>query len=87
VTRDVAAGALALSRVPQMERPGYADKVAERYAGPSNGRRTLAAAPPPPPPARSSKRPAGKTKVAGKAKTVGKTKTAAKPKRHKPNRK
>ena len=39
VTRDVTAGALALSRVPQVERPGYADKVAERYAGPLNGAR------------------------------------------------
>ena len=37
VTRDVPAGALALSRVAQIERPGYADKVAERYAGPGNG--------------------------------------------------
>ena len=33
VTRDVPAGALALSRVPQIDRPGYADKVAKRYAG------------------------------------------------------
>jgi bifunctional UDP-N-acetylglucosamine pyrophosphorylase / glucosamine-1-phosphate N-acetyltransferase len=32
VTRDVAAGALALSRGPQIEKPGYARKVAERYA-------------------------------------------------------
>ena len=37
VTRDVPAGALALARVPQIDRPGYADKVAQRYAGPSNG--------------------------------------------------
>ena len=51
VTRDVPAGALALSRVPQVERPGYADKVAERYAGPGNGasRRQIAAATPPAP--------------------------------------
>jgi hypothetical protein len=34
VTRDVPAGSLALSRVPQIEKAGYADKVAERYAGP-----------------------------------------------------
>src|SRR5262249_22592171 len=32
VTRDVPAGALALSRTMQIEKPGYADKVAERYA-------------------------------------------------------
>jgi bifunctional UDP-N-acetylglucosamine pyrophosphorylase/glucosamine-1-phosphate N-acetyltransferase len=48
VTRDVPDGSLALSRVAQVERPGYADKVAERYAGPGNGagRRPLAAAKP-----------------------------------------
>jgi bifunctional UDP-N-acetylglucosamine pyrophosphorylase/glucosamine-1-phosphate N-acetyltransferase len=32
VTRDVPAGALAISRVEQQSRPGYADAVAERYA-------------------------------------------------------
>jgi bifunctional UDP-N-acetylglucosamine pyrophosphorylase/glucosamine-1-phosphate N-acetyltransferase len=32
VTRDVAAGALALSRAPQIEKPGYAQKVAKNYA-------------------------------------------------------
>jgi bifunctional UDP-N-acetylglucosamine pyrophosphorylase/glucosamine-1-phosphate N-acetyltransferase len=37
VTRDVPAGALALTRAPQIEKPGYADKVAQRYAGPANG--------------------------------------------------
>jgi bifunctional UDP-N-acetylglucosamine pyrophosphorylase/glucosamine-1-phosphate N-acetyltransferase len=37
VTQDVPAGALALSRVPQIDRPGYADKVAARYAGIKNG--------------------------------------------------
>ena len=48
VTRDVPDGSLALSRVAQVERPGYADKVAERYAGPGNGasRRQIAAAKP-----------------------------------------
>jgi len=51
VTRDVPDGSLALSRVAQVERPGYADKVAERYAGPGNGasRRQIAAATPPAP--------------------------------------
>jgi bifunctional UDP-N-acetylglucosamine pyrophosphorylase/glucosamine-1-phosphate N-acetyltransferase len=94
VTRDVAAGALALSRVPQVERPGYADKVAERYAGPSNGARKAAAAPPPPlPPAKSSKRPPvkakaiGRTKPAGKTKAAPKTKPAPKAKARKPSRK
>jgi bifunctional UDP-N-acetylglucosamine pyrophosphorylase/glucosamine-1-phosphate N-acetyltransferase len=43
VTRDVPAGSLALSRVAQIERPGYADKVAERYATPANGQRKQAA--------------------------------------------
>jgi bifunctional UDP-N-acetylglucosamine pyrophosphorylase/glucosamine-1-phosphate N-acetyltransferase len=32
VTADVAAGALALSRVQQIEKPGYAQKVAKKYA-------------------------------------------------------
>ncbi|HEY7375469.1 MAG TPA: bifunctional UDP-N-acetylglucosamine diphosphorylase/glucosamine-1-phosphate N-acetyltransferase GlmU [Polyangia bacterium] len=32
VTRDVPDGALALSRVGQIDKPGYADKVKERYA-------------------------------------------------------
>jgi bifunctional UDP-N-acetylglucosamine pyrophosphorylase/glucosamine-1-phosphate N-acetyltransferase len=32
VTRDVAAGALALARAPQIEKPGYAQKVAKNYA-------------------------------------------------------
>jgi bifunctional UDP-N-acetylglucosamine pyrophosphorylase/glucosamine-1-phosphate N-acetyltransferase len=32
VVVDVAPGALAISRVPQIEKPGYADKVAGRYA-------------------------------------------------------
>ena len=31
VTRDVPAGALAISRVAQVDKPGYAQKVAERY--------------------------------------------------------
>jgi hypothetical protein len=33
----VPAGALALSRSPQIDRPGYADKVALRYAALANG--------------------------------------------------
>ena len=33
VTRDVPAGALAIARVEQQERAGYADAVAKRYAG------------------------------------------------------
>jgi bifunctional UDP-N-acetylglucosamine pyrophosphorylase/glucosamine-1-phosphate N-acetyltransferase len=32
VTRDVSAGALALSRAPQIEKPGYSQKVAKYYA-------------------------------------------------------
>jgi bifunctional UDP-N-acetylglucosamine pyrophosphorylase / glucosamine-1-phosphate N-acetyltransferase len=32
VTEDVAAGALVLSRVAQIQKPGYADKVAKKYA-------------------------------------------------------
>jgi len=32
VTKDVPAGALAISRTPQSEKPGYAQKVAKRYA-------------------------------------------------------
>ena len=45
VTRDVPAGALALSRSPQIEKPGYADKVAERYAGTASGAEKAAGAP------------------------------------------
>ena len=45
VTRDVPAGALALSRVAQIEKPGYADKVAERYAGIASGANKAAGAP------------------------------------------
>jgi bifunctional UDP-N-acetylglucosamine pyrophosphorylase/glucosamine-1-phosphate N-acetyltransferase len=67
VTRDVAAGALALSRVPQVERPGYADKVAERYAGPNSGARK--AAPPP----------VAAPKVATATKAAAKRKPAKKP--------
>ncbi|MEO5767673.1 MAG: bifunctional UDP-N-acetylglucosamine diphosphorylase/glucosamine-1-phosphate N-acetyltransferase GlmU [Polyangia bacterium] len=33
VTTDVAAGALAISRVAQVAKPGYADRLAERYGG------------------------------------------------------
>jgi len=66
VTRDVAAGALALSRVPQVDRPGYADKVAERYAGPNGARKVVVG--PPPAPAKTSKRPASKAKANVKAK-------------------
>ena len=33
VTRDVPAASLALSRVAQIEKPGYAQKVAKRYSG------------------------------------------------------
>jgi bifunctional UDP-N-acetylglucosamine pyrophosphorylase/glucosamine-1-phosphate N-acetyltransferase len=32
VTKDVPAGALAISRVPQVAKPGYAQKVAKRYS-------------------------------------------------------
>ena len=47
VTRDVPAGSLALSRAAQIEKPGYADKLAERYAAPPNGARKSAAKPAP----------------------------------------
>jgi bifunctional UDP-N-acetylglucosamine pyrophosphorylase / glucosamine-1-phosphate N-acetyltransferase len=60
ITRDVPAGALALSRVPQAERPGYADKLAERYAGPANGAGKRAAKPKP------AKRPPAKKAKSGK---------------------
>jgi bifunctional UDP-N-acetylglucosamine pyrophosphorylase/glucosamine-1-phosphate N-acetyltransferase len=33
VTRDVPAASLALSRTPQIDKPGYAQKVAKRYSG------------------------------------------------------
>jgi bifunctional UDP-N-acetylglucosamine pyrophosphorylase / glucosamine-1-phosphate N-acetyltransferase len=45
VTRDVPAGALALSRSPQIEKAGYADKVAERYTGIASGAKKAAGAP------------------------------------------
>jgi bifunctional UDP-N-acetylglucosamine pyrophosphorylase/glucosamine-1-phosphate N-acetyltransferase len=47
VTRDVPAGSLALSRATQIEKAGYADKVAQRYAAPPNGASKSAAKPAP----------------------------------------
>jgi len=70
VTRDVPAGALALSRVPQVDRAGYADKLAERYAGPTNGAGKKVAAPPAAP-AKASKRTPAKAK-SGKSSKSGK---------------
>jgi bifunctional UDP-N-acetylglucosamine pyrophosphorylase/glucosamine-1-phosphate N-acetyltransferase len=78
VTRDVPAGSLALSRVPQMEKAGYAEKAAQKYAGPANGAAKRATKPTP-----AKRRPA-KAKT---AKTNGKTtatttgKTTGKPSR------
>jgi bifunctional UDP-N-acetylglucosamine pyrophosphorylase/glucosamine-1-phosphate N-acetyltransferase len=63
VTRDVPAGALALSRVTQIEKEGYADKVAERYAAPTNGAGKAAAGG------------TAKAKPAKRAATSGKTKS------------
>jgi len=84
VTRDVSAGALALSRVPQVERAGYADKVAERYAGPVSGAAKKVAAPPSPP-AKASRR---STRTATPTATRTATATAsAKSKSRKPSRK
>ena len=77
VTRDVAGGALALSRVPQVERPGYADKVAERYAGPGSGARK--AAPPVAAPkvvTKPAKKPAKKTAAKSSQRSAAKKKTA-----------
>ena len=69
VTRDVPPGSLALSRAEQIEKAGYADKVAQRYAAPANGagKRAAKAAP--------AKRPAAKAR-GGK-----KNKASAKPSR------
>jgi bifunctional UDP-N-acetylglucosamine pyrophosphorylase/glucosamine-1-phosphate N-acetyltransferase len=64
VTRDVPAGALALSRVSQMEKAGYAEKVAQKYAAPANGAGKSATKPTP------VKRPAAKAKS---KKTTAKT--------------
>jgi bifunctional UDP-N-acetylglucosamine pyrophosphorylase/glucosamine-1-phosphate N-acetyltransferase len=71
VTHDVPDGSLALSRVPQVDRPGYADKLAERHAGPGNGARK-----PAPAPARAAKpaKPAKRAKGApAKAKRASKS--------------
>ena len=68
VTRDVPAGALALSRSPQIDRAGYADKVAERYAAGRNGAGKAAL--------KTVAKPVAKT-VAKPVKTV--TKTASRP--------
>jgi bifunctional UDP-N-acetylglucosamine pyrophosphorylase/glucosamine-1-phosphate N-acetyltransferase len=37
VTRDVPPGSLTLSRVPQVDKPGYADTLRERLRGPAPG--------------------------------------------------
>jgi bifunctional UDP-N-acetylglucosamine pyrophosphorylase/glucosamine-1-phosphate N-acetyltransferase len=71
VTRDVPAGALALSRSAQIDKPGYADKVAERYAGPTNG---------------AGKAVASKAKAKAKAKPKAKAKAKPKAKAGKPSR-
>src|SRR6185503_12974234 len=70
VTRDVPAGALALSRSPQIEKLGYADKVAERYAGAGSSAGSASSvkkqAPSPPTAgktAKSAKRPASRAKA------------------------
>jgi bifunctional UDP-N-acetylglucosamine pyrophosphorylase/glucosamine-1-phosphate N-acetyltransferase len=86
VTRDVPAGALALSRAPQIEKLGYADKVAERYAAIASGAKKAAGAPAAPrlakaspqaPTVKAARRPAEKAKTKAKAKT--KVKAAKKP--------
>jgi bifunctional UDP-N-acetylglucosamine pyrophosphorylase/glucosamine-1-phosphate N-acetyltransferase len=67
VTRDVPAGALALSRAPQIEKPGYADKVAERYAAVAAGAAKTRPAPSAPKTvkktAKSAKRPPAQAKA------------------------
>jgi len=68
VTRDVPAGALALARVEQIDKPGYADKVAKRNAAPKNGAGKAAA--PARAKAKKAVKPAAKTKVAA-ARKVG----------------
>jgi bifunctional UDP-N-acetylglucosamine pyrophosphorylase/glucosamine-1-phosphate N-acetyltransferase len=73
VTRDVPAGALALSRVPQIDRPGYADKVAERYAGVGNGTRKVAAkVAAPAPPAAAKAKPARRSAATSTKSKAGK---------------
>ena len=81
VTRDVPDGALALSRVAQIDKPGYADKVKERYAAAaaSNGAgkagpaRTASAKAAPKP----AKRPAAAAKSKSKPKTTSKLSKAS----------
>jgi bifunctional UDP-N-acetylglucosamine pyrophosphorylase/glucosamine-1-phosphate N-acetyltransferase len=74
VTRDVPAGALALSRAPQIEKLGYADKVAERYAAIASGAKTAAGSPAAPKLAKApadaprAKRPVQRAKKTAKAK-------------------
>jgi bifunctional UDP-N-acetylglucosamine pyrophosphorylase/glucosamine-1-phosphate N-acetyltransferase len=75
VTRDVPAGALALTRVPQIEKAGYADKVAERYAAVAAGAAKTRPAPSAPKTAKAARKPAGKAKATVKAKTKAKAKT------------
>jgi len=89
VTRDVPAGALALSRSPQIEKAGYADKVAERYAGIASGAKKAAGVPAAPKTvkttaletAKAAKAPAAKVKAkprAGVKTAPARTKTGAK---------
>jgi len=74
VTRDVAAGALALSRSPQIEKAGYADKVAERYAAIASGAKKAAGTPAAPKTAKAPRKPAARAKANVKAKAKAKAK-------------
>jgi bifunctional UDP-N-acetylglucosamine pyrophosphorylase/glucosamine-1-phosphate N-acetyltransferase len=76
VTRDVPAGALALSRSPQIEKPGYADKVAERYAGIASGAKKAAGAPAAP---KTAKKTAKETTKATAKETAKKPAKSPKP--------
>jgi bifunctional UDP-N-acetylglucosamine pyrophosphorylase/glucosamine-1-phosphate N-acetyltransferase len=84
VTHDVPAGALALTRVAQIEKAGYADKVAERYAGPAakaNGAAPVATAV-----TNGKAKPAAKRAVAPKSKSKATSKTKSKAKAGKSGR-
>ena len=84
VTRDVPAGALALSRTVQIDKPGYADKVAERYAaaGPANGAgKSAAPAGAKPKTVKKAVKPAAKRKAAAGRKASPVRSTAGKPTR------
>ncbi len=78
VTRDVPDGALALSRVGQIDKPGYADKVKERYAAAAASNGAGKAGPAKTASAKAAPKPAKRPAAAAKSKSKPAVKVSAK---------